>query len=88
MKDIVIFSEEQLRSIFDYQELILKKLEEQNINLNNEKYISRKTAAIMFECSEQLILKLENEEKISRFGRGRFIRYSVIEIKKALGIIE
>ena len=87
MNEIAIIPSYIIDDIKNTQELILKKLDQKEKSTVDEKYISRQTAAVMFDCTDQLISKLENEKRISRFGRGRFIRYSVSELKQALGII-
>lgn len=87
MEKIVILTEEVIDEIRRNQHLILKKLENpKNNENNNEQYISKQTASVMLDCDDQTIAKFENEGLIKRYGRGRFIRYSIDELKSAMGI--
>ena len=85
MNKIAIITDDIIENLQKTQELILKKLENTN-NTINEKYISRQSAANMFDCDEQTIANFEKEGLLNRYGRARFIRYSVDELKHALGI--
>ena len=49
---------------------------------------SRDRAANIFDCDKQTIANFEREGLIKRYGRGKMIRYSFQELKKALGIME
>lgn len=88
MNEIAIVPSYIIENIQNTQNMILKKLEQKNSNINVENYISKKNAAKMFDCDEQTITNFEKEGLINRYGRGRFIRYSIDELKKALGIIK
>ncbi len=85
MEKIVIISEEIINEIRANQRLILQKMEKTK-EFAEEKYIGKPKAAELFDCDKQTIANLEKEGLIQRYGRGRFIRYSIIELKKALGI--
>ena len=87
MQNIVIIDQEVINEIRNNQFLILKKLEISKSSDSNDKYISKPTAAKMWDCDEQTIANFEKEGIVKRYGRGRFIRYSVHEIKIALGIL-
>ncbi|MFV0562207.1 hypothetical protein [Malaciobacter mytili] len=88
MNEIAVIPSHIIEDIKNTQNIILNKLNQKdNVSLN-EKYISRPNAAKMFDCDEQTIANFEKEGLISRYGRGRFIRYSIDELKKALGIIK
>ena len=86
MENIAIVSKEIIDEIRANQNLILQKMGEKK-EFSDEKYIGRPKAAEMFDCDEQTIANLEKEGLIKRYGRGRFIRYSIVELKKALGIL-
>ena len=86
MENIAIVSKEIIDEIRANQSLILQKMGEKK-DFSDEKYIKAATAAELFECDTQTIANLEKEGLINRYGRGRFIRYSIIELKKALGIL-
>lgn len=88
MNEITVISAHIIEDIKNTQNLILNKLNQREGITLNEKYISRANAAKMFDCDTQTIANLENEGLITRYGRGRFIRYSIDELKKALGIIK
>ena len=81
----MMLDEKVIDEIRQNQALILYFLKV-NKNNSNEKYISRDRAAELFECDKQTIANFEKEGLIERYGRGRLIRYSLIEIKKAMGI--
>ncbi len=88
MNEIAVIPSHIIEDIKNTQNIILNKLNQKdNVSLNG-KYISRANAAKMFDCDEQTIANFEKEGLINRYGRGRFIRYSVDELKKALGIIK
>lgn len=88
MNEIAVIPSHIIEDIKNTQNIILNKLNQKdNVSLN-EKYISRPNAAKMFDCDEQTIANFEKEGLINRYGRGRFIRYSIDELKKALGIIK
>jgi len=53
-----------------------------------DEYVSYKIAALRLSCGEQTIRNFEKEKLIKRYGRGSFIRFSMTEIKKAMGITE
>lgn len=76
-----------LGDIAQKQDAILKKLETRGEQETTKNYVSNKTAAIMFDCDKQSIENFCKEGLIKKYGRGRFIRYSVEEIKTALGIV-
>lgn len=86
MENIAIVSKEIIDEIRANQTLILQKMGEKTKEID-EKYIGRPRAAEMFDCDEQTIANLEKEGLINRYGRGRFIRYSIQELKSAMGII-
>ena len=86
MNEIAIIPSHIIENIQNTQNMILQKLNQKESNVVDEKYISRATASKMFDCDEQTIANFEKEGLIKRYGRGRFIRYSVDEIKKTLGI--
>lgn len=86
MKEIAIIPSHIIEDIQTTQNMILKKLNNKDSSSEEEKYISRPTAAKMFDCDEQTITNFEKEGLIKRYGRKRFIRYSVDELKEALGI--
>lgn len=88
MNEIAVIPSHIIEDIKNTQNIILNKLSQKENVSSNEKYISRSNAAKMFDCDTQTITNLENEGLINRYGRGRFIRYSVDELKKALGIIK
>lgn len=88
MNEIAIIPSHIIDDIKNTQELILKKLDQNNNTSNSENFISKKTASKIYDCDEQTIANFEKEGLINRYGRGRFIRYSVDELKKALGIIK
>lgn len=76
----------EIEEIKQTQKEILTMLREQHekkqqdINITVE-YVDRDTAAVMLMCDKQMFAKLENEGLLKRHGRGRFIRYSVREIR-------
>ena len=86
MEKIAVIPSQIIEDIQNTQNMILKKLNSKDTSIEEEKYISRPTAANMFDCDEQTITNFEKEGLIKRYGRKRFIRYSVEELKKALGI--
>ena len=86
MEHVAVIPSYIIEDIQNTQNMILKKLDKKNSSIENEKYISRPNAAKMFDCSEQTIANFEKERLIKRYGRGGFIRYSIDELKKALGI--
>ncbi|OHD96739.1 MAG: hypothetical protein A3E21_09525 [Sulfurimonas sp. RIFCSPHIGHO2_12_FULL_36_9] len=86
MKNITIIDQEIIDEIRNNQFMILRKLEDGRAESKSEQYISRPTAAGMLDCDEQTIANFEKEGRIKRYGRGKFIRYSLSELKKALGI--
>lgn len=86
MNEIVVIPGHIIEDIKNTQNMILKKLEQKKDVAIEEKYIKKASAALMFDCDEQTIANFEKEGLIKRYGRGKFIRYSVAELKKALGI--
>lgn len=83
MENIAIVSKEIIDEIRANQSLILQKIEKIQ-GESDEKYIKATTAAKLLECDTQTIANLEKEGLITRYGRGRFIRYSVEQIKKMM----
>lgn len=87
MNEIAVIPSYIIEDIKNTQNMILNKLEQKSVTINDEKYIKKANAAKLFDCDEQTISNFEKEGLIKRYGRGRFIRYSVSELKNALGII-
>ena len=85
MSKIAIIDETVIDEIRNYQQMILKKLNKSDRN-EDDRYISRPTASQLFDCDSQTIANFEKEGIIKRYGRGKFIRYSRLEIERALGI--
>jgi len=86
---IALIEQSVIDEMRDNQYLILSHLKNSKKHQNgDEKYISRDTAANMFDCDKQTIYNFEKEGIISRVGRGKMIRYSLQELKAALGIME
>lgn len=86
MTKIAIIDQDIIDEIRNNQLLILKKIGDKNASDDDKKFISKQTAAQMFDCSDQTIASFEKEGIIKRHGRGKFIRYSVDELKHALKI--
>jgi hypothetical protein len=86
VKEIAVIPSEIIEDIQNTQNMILKKLNSKDTSIEEEKYIKKANAAKMFDCDEQTITNFEKEGLITRYGRGRFIRYSMDELKQALGI--
>ncbi len=86
MEQIAVIPNHIIEDLQNTQNLILKRISQNNTSENDEKYISRPSAAKMFDCESQTIANFENEGIIKRYGRGKFIRYSIVELKKAMGI--
>lgn len=78
----------EIEEIKETQKEILEMLKEQNKQANQKniepEYIDRKAAAFMLSCEPQMFANLEKEGRIKRHGRGRFIRYSVQEIREMM----
>lgn len=75
----------EIEEIKQTQKEILSFLKEQNAKNQIEiEYVDRDTAAVMLTCDKQMFAKLENEGLLKRHGRGRFIRYSVREIREMM----
>jgi hypothetical protein len=84
---VALIDQNIIDEIREKQALILHELKNSSGNNGlNEKYISRKTAADLFDCNKQTIANLEKEGLIKRLGRGKMIRYSFKDFKAALGI--
>lgn len=73
----------EIEEIKQTQKEILSVLKEQNAKnqIVEVEYVDRDAAAVMLSCDKQMFAKLENEGLLKRHGRGRFIRYSVREIR-------
>jgi len=86
---IALIEQNVIDELRDNQYLILSHLKNSKKHPNvDEKYISRDRAAVIFDCDKQTIANFEKEGLIKRYGRGKMIRYSLIELKRALGIEE
>jgi len=84
---VAVIEKEIIDEIRENQYRILSNLKsfgKRDDGLN--KYISREKAAQIFDCDKQTIANLEKEGLIRRYGRGRLVRYSLQELKEALGI--
>lgn len=86
---IALIEQNIIDEMRENQMLILSHLKNTKTFKNeSEKYISRDRAATIFDCDKQTIANFEKEGIIKRYGRGKMIRYSLIELKAALGIME
>jgi len=87
---IALIEQNVIDEIRENQYLILSHLKnsKKHQNGDREKYISREKAARIFDCDKQTIANFEKEGLIRRYGRGKMIRYSLDELKTALGIKE
>jgi len=76
----------EIEEIKQAQKEILNFLKEQNAKnqIIEVEYVDRDTAAVMLTCDKQMFAKLESEGLLKRHGRGRFIRYSVREIREMM----
>lgn len=76
----------EIEEIKQTQKEILSFLKEQNSKnqIIEVEYVDRDVAAVMLTCDKQMFAKLENEGLLKRHGRGRFIRYSVREIREMM----
>lgn len=63
---------------------ILENLSKKDNKTDELEYVNRDEAAEMLKCDKQMFAKLENEGLLKRHGRGRFIRYSVQDIKNMM----
>lgn len=72
----------EIEEIKQTQKEILRLLKEQSVkNQMEAEYVDRDTAAAMLMCEKQMFQKWEDEGRLKRQGRGRFIRYSVHDIR-------
>jgi len=86
---IALISQNVIDEMRENQYLILSHLKNsRKYQSEDEKYIGRDRAATIFDCDKQTIVNFEKEGLIKRYGRGKMIRYSFQELKKALGIME
>lgn len=83
-KIMILLENHQLEEIKNLQMKILAQLNSAGAPKKAEQYISRHTAAELFDCDCQTINNLEKEGLIKRYGRGKLIRYSKLEILNAL----
>jgi len=84
---VALIEQNIIDEIRENQYLILSNLKNSKKYKDGyEKYISREKVAQIFDCDKQTIANLEKEGLIKRYGRGRLIRYSLQELKQALGI--
>ncbi len=86
---IALIEQSIIKELRENQYLILSQLKNPKKHQNeDEKYISRDRAATIFDCDKQTIANFEKEGLIKRYGRGKMIRYSLVELKTALGIMK
>jgi len=86
---IALIEQAVIDEMRENQYLILSHLKNsRKHSKTDEKYISRDRAAGIFDCDKQTIANFEKEGIIKRYGRGKMIRYSLVELKAALGIME
>ena len=86
---IALIEQNVIDELRENQYLILSHLKNsKKYSDESGKYISRDKAANIFDCDKQTIANFEKEGLIKRYGRGKMIRYSLVEIKEALGIME
>jgi len=86
---IALIEQNIIDEIRENQYLILSNLRKiKKHQSEDEKYISREKAARIFEVDKQTIANFEKEGLLKRYGRGKIVRYSLIELKEAMGIKE
>ncbi|MDO8454278.1 MAG: hypothetical protein Q7S59_06890 [Sulfurimonas sp.] len=68
----------------DIKDIKQKLILNTNTNENDEIFISKKNAAKKLDCDEQTIDNFHKEGRIKRYGRGKFIRYKIEELKNAM----
>jgi len=74
----------EIEEIKQTQKQILKILEGLKMKEVELEYVTREEAAKMLKCDKQMLRKWEDEGRLERHGRGRFIRYLVREIKEMM----
>lgn len=84
-KTMILIENGELEEIKNLQIEILKKISTGREKSDDE-LINRADAAALLSCDEQTITNFEKEGLFKRYGRGKFIRYSKEELKKAMGM--